>query len=121
MKKKELLTAGIITVGLAVGIGIGYRKYKSIVNYEHGINITVRDLKDILKGLPDDMNIIVTSTPEDDPNYISSFMHLTTAGVLKNPYEEKPALCLAPSTDGLDIKSLLDKNGSDTECMKLLF
>lgn len=91
------------------------------MGYERGINITVRDLKDILKDLPDDMDVIVTRTPEDDPNYILGFCHLRTAGILENPYEEKPALCLAYPTGGLDMSSLIRNLNGDTSCKKVLF
>ena len=90
-------------------------------NYERGINITVRDMKEILKGLPDDMEVITTVTPEDDSNYIISFKHVRTAGILSNMYEPKPALCLAPSKDGADMYTLMDIMRGDTTCEKLLF
>lgn len=90
-------------------------------NYERGINITVRDLKEILEGLPDDMEVITTVTPEDDSNYIVSFKRVRTAGILSNPCEQRPALCFAPSENGADMYTLIDSLHGDTTCEKLLF
>lgn len=90
-------------------------------NYDRGINLTVRDLRDCLEGLPDDMDVIITITPEDDPNYILGFNHIRTAGILSNHYEPKSALCLAPSSGGLDMFSLIDRLHGDTTCEKQLF
>ena len=91
------------------------------MSYERGINITVRDLKDILKDLPDDMEVVSTVTPEDDTNNILAFIRIRTAGILSNPYEENKVLCLAPSTGGLDMFSLIKKLNGDTKCEKQLF
>ena len=89
--------------------------------YERGINITVRDLKDILEGLPDDMEVITTVTPEDNSNYVISFKHVRTAGILSNPYEPKPVLCIAPTESGTDMYALIEGTYGDTKCEKLLF
>lgn len=119
--KKELLATGVSVIGLAVGAVFVYKRWQSNMMCEHGINMTVGDLKAVLKGLPDDMDVIITSTPENDPNYISGFRHIRTAGLLKNPYEDDIALCIAPSMHGLDIESLLHNVHSDTTCEKILF
>lgn len=91
------------------------------MSYEPGMDMTVRDLKAALKDLPDDMEVIVTAYAEDDANYIFGFRHVRTAGILKNPYEDKPALCLAPAMDGADMESLIENMHSDTNCEKVLF
>ena len=85
------------------------------------INLTVGDLKDSIKDLPDDMNVIIPVTIEDDANYIVSFRHVRTLGVLSNKYEEKPALCLNGAQDGVDIKTQLNINKLNTTCDKVLF
>ena len=90
-------------------------------DYERGINVTVRDLMDCLEGLPDDMDVIVTVVTEDNGNNILGFRHVRTVGILENPYEEKPALCLAPSEGGADMYTLMNINKSDTICKKGLF
>ena len=78
------------------------------------INLTVGDLKDMIKDLPDDMDVIIPVTIEDDANYIVSFRHVRTLGVLSNKYEEKPALCLNGAQDGVDIETQLNLNKLST-------
>lgn len=78
--------------------------------YEIGMNVTVRDLKDMLDGLPDDMEVIVPITNEHDPNNLFGFNRIRTAGILKSPMEPDMALCLAPSLGGLDIFSLVNNS-----------
>ena len=85
------------------------------------INLTVGDLKDMIKDLPDDMDVIIPVTIEDDANYIVSFRHVRTLGVLSNKYEEKPALCLNGAQDGVDIETQLNLNKFSTTCDKVLF
>ena len=85
------------------------------------INLTVGDLKDRIKDLPDDMDVIIPVTIEDDANYIVSFRHVRTLGVLSNKYEEKPALCLNCAQDGVDIETQLNLNKLSTTCDKVLF
>jgi hypothetical protein len=67
------------------------------------VNLTVGKMKELLKSLPDDMELIVP------------------VGVLRNEYKSNPGLCLAATTDGKDIKTLLDENKIDEWCEKLLF
>lgn len=85
------------------------------------INLTVGDLKDSIKDLPDDMDVIIPVTIEDDANYIVSFRHVRTLGVLSNKYEEKPALCLNGAQDGVDIDTQLNLNKLSTTCDNVLF
>lgn len=85
------------------------------------INLTVGDLRDCIKDLPDNMDVIIPVTIEDDANYIVSFRHVRTLGVLSNKYEEKPALCLNGAQDGVDIKTQLNINKLSTTCDKVLF
>ena len=85
------------------------------------INLTVGDLKDRIKDLPDDMDIIIPVTIEDDANYIESFRHARTLGIVSNKYEEKPALCINAAQDGIDIDTQLNLNKLSTTCEKVLF
>ena len=86
------------------------------------IDLTVGKLKNIIKDLPDDMDIIVPVCPdENDSNVICSFRHVRSAGVLDNDYVSKPALCLAATNDSKDIKTLLDENKLGTWCDRLLY
>lgn len=92
---------------------------------ESNINMTVKDLREIIKNIPDDMddlNVIIPVITEEDANRILAFRHVRTAGVLTSDYEEKPALCLNTASDGLDISSQIErKNDSSIWCDKVLF
>lgn len=89
--------------------------------YERGINVTVRDLRECLEGLPDDMDVILAVGDVDDPNVILGYRHIRAVGLLENKYEPKQALCLAASENGADMYSLMELNKSDTSCVKGLF
>lgn len=91
------------------------------MSYERGINVNVRDLRDCLEGLPDDMNVIIAVCDEHDANVILGYRHVRTIGLLENKYEEKPAFCVAASSGGADMYSLMELNRSDTICIKNLF
>lgn len=86
------------------------------------INLTVGKLKELLKDLPDDMDVIIPICPDESKaNIIDSFWHVRTAGVLKSDYAPGPALCLATSDDGKDVIALMRENKLDVWCDKLLF
>lgn len=85
------------------------------------INLTVGDLKKAIKDLPDDMFVIIPVSSAEDVNYIESFRHARTLGIVSNKYEEKPALCINTSQDGADINTQLDINKLSTTCDKVLF
>ena len=85
------------------------------------INLTVGTLRDCIKDLPDDMDVIIPITIEDDANYIESFRHVRTLGIVSNKYEEKQALCLNGAQDGADIDTQLNLNKLGTTCDKVLF
>ena len=86
------------------------------------VNLTVGKMKELLKSLPDDMELIVPVCPDEtNPNIIYSFLYVRSVGVLRNEYEPNPGLCLAATTDGKDIKTLLDENKMDEWCEKILF
>lgn len=79
-------------------------------------------MKEILKDLPDDMDIIVPVCPDEtDANIICSFRHVRSVGILINDYEPEPALCVAATKGGRDIKTILDENRLDTWCDKLMY
>lgn len=86
------------------------------------INLTVGKMKELLKDLPDDMEVIIpVCLDENNSNITYSFRYARTAGVLNNDYVREPALCLASTDDGKNIKTLLDESKSDTWCDKLLY
>lgn len=84
-------------------------------------NLTVGALRDCIKDLPDDMDVIIPLSSAEDANYIDSFRHARTVGIVSNKYEEKPALCINSSKDGLDIYAQLNLNKRGTTCDKVLF
>ena len=85
------------------------------------INMTVSDLKRIIKKLPDDTPIIIPVISEDDCNHISGFRHVRTAGILLDEYEDDPrVLCLNAAAYGVDI-SYQVREKEDIICEKILF
>ena len=85
------------------------------------INLTVGDLRDRIKDLPDDMDVIIPVSCAEDANYIESFRHARTLGIVSNKYEEKPALCINASQNGVDIDTQLRINNLSTTCDRVLF
>lgn len=89
-------------------------------------NMTVKNLKDILAILPDDMKVIVPIITVDDANDILAFRFVRTAGILECPSEkEQYVLCLNAAADGVDIKTQVDtlvkKCDKEVTCSKVLF
>ena len=91
------------------------------MDYERGINVTVRDLRECLEGLPDDMDVIIPIIDEEDANHIYCYRHVRTIGILENFFEPKPALCLNAAANGLDLHSQVGDNENSTKCTKVLF
>lgn len=81
------------------------------------MNMKVRDLKYILKDLPDDMDVIIPILSED-ANRVYKFIHVRTAGILASEFEEDCALCLSSNLRGLDISSQV---ANHIQCKKVLF
>lgn len=105
-------------------------KWRSFCEYINGddvefdMNMTVRDLKVILNKIEDDdMNVIIPVLDQEDTCRMHGFRHVRTAGILKNKFEEKHALCLSAPGNGMDMYSQLDYNdmGSVTTCQQGLF
>lgn len=90
-------------------------------DYERGMNVNVRDLRDCLEGLPNNMDVIIPVFDEHDENIIVGFRHVRTVGLLENQYEPKLALCLATARNGADMYSLMNYNKLNTKCVKGLF
>ena len=83
-------------------------------------NMCVKDLKKILKELPDDMPIIIPVIDENDANHIYGFRHVRTAGVLES-YGEDNACCLNAAADGQDIADQVHFSGRDVSVKSILF
>ena len=85
-------------------------------------NMTVKDLKNILADLPDDMDVIIPIILKTDCNFIDCFRRVRTAGILKNVYEEHLALCLNTAEESFDISRQVRSSGLEaTTCEKVLF
>lgn len=91
------------------------------MTYERGINVTVKDLRECLEGLPDDMDVIIPIIDEEDANHIYAYRHVRTIGILEDPYEPKPALCINAAAGGLDLSSQVGNHERSTKCTKVLF
>lgn len=64
-------------------------------------DMRVKDLKNIINQLPDDMLVVMPVIDENNANHIYGFRRVRTAGVLTcNGEEDRNALCLNSSESG---------------------
>ena len=82
-------------------------------------NMTVEDLQYILQQLPSHMEVVIPVIDLEDPDHITDFRTVRTAGVLSSKYELHPVLCINTSFNGSDISAQIHKSG--TYCTKVLF
>lgn len=82
-------------------------------------NMTVEDLQYILQQLPSHMEVVIPVIDLEDPDHITDFRTVRTAGVLSSKYEPHPVLCINTSFNGSDISAQIKKSG--TICTKILF
>lgn len=86
------------------------------------LTMTIDDLKDRIKDLPGDMEVVIPVITEDDANNILAFRRVKTAGILESVNEDKPALYLGTASGGLDIAAQIDMRMSDQiTCKQVLF
>ena len=98
------------------------RKNKKTTNVGTFQNIKVKDLKNILNGLPDDMLIIIPVIDTDDVNHIYGFVKAKTAGILECDYEEdRKVLYLGSSFDKMDIADQISRSGKDVSVNEILY
>lgn len=92
-------------------------------NTEYRINLTVKDLKECLKDLPDDMEVIIVEHAPLEINRILNLDVVRTVGVLSYDGCDLKALCLACTEDGADMYSLLTASNhfEGIKCETLLF
>ena len=92
-------------------------------NTEYRINLTVKDLKECLKDLPDDMEVIIVEHAPLEINRILGLDVVRTVGVLSYDGWGSKALCLACAEDGADMHSLLTYHNhfEGIKCETLLF
>lgn len=82
-------------------------------------NMTVEDLQYVLQQLPSPMEVVIPVINLEDPDHITDFRTVRTAGVLSSKYELHPVLCINTSFNGSDISAQIHKSG--TYCTKVLF
>ena len=95
------------------------------IKNESRVNLTVEDLKEAIKDLPDDMPIIIPVITED-AKLILGFRHVRTIGILNDLYADdkspdKLALCLNASADGVDISTQIENNKLEVACEKIIY
>ena len=83
------------------------------------VNMTIKDLKEIIKDIPDDTAIIFPYF-EDDPDKesIDGFKYVRSAGLLTSPYATEPGLCFTSTDDEL-VQDQVSCTGAT--CIKELF
>ena len=85
-------------------------------------NMTIADLKEIIKDLPNDIPVIIPVVDEYNCNRIFSFRFVRTAGLLSDEGEEyQIVLCLNGAVDGNDIADQVHFSGKDVGVEKILF
>lgn len=85
-------------------------------------DLRVRDLKDIIDKLPDDMLIVMPVIDEDDANHIYGFRKIRTAGILVcDSEDDKEVLCVNAAADDNDIADQVHFSGRDVGVKNVLF
>lgn len=85
-------------------------------------DMRVKDLKEIIKDLSDEMLIVIPVIDEDDANRIYGFRKVRTAGILNCEYEEdQDTLCLNAAADGQDIADQVYFSGKDASVKEILY
>lgn len=85
------------------------------------INMTVKQLKRILRKLPNNMSIVIPVILEDDANSILGFRYVRTAGVLRDDLcvDEPRVFCLNAAAYGADIETQVKNR--DVICERVMF
>ena len=84
-------------------------------------NMIVKDLKDILNQLPDDMPVIIPVIDEDDANHIYGFRYVRTAGILISQGEQDDKVLCLNAADKEDIADQVYFSGKDVGVEKVLY
>lgn len=85
-------------------------------------NMTIADLKEIIKDLPNNMPVIIPVVDEDNCNHIFSFRFVRTAGLLSDEGEEyRTVLCLNAAADENDIADQVRFSRRNVNVEKILF
>lgn len=85
-------------------------------------NMLVKDLKQIINNLPNDMPIVIPVIDEDNANHMYGFRYVRTAGELAcDSEQDQKVLCLNAAADGNDIADQVYFSGMDVSVNKILF
>ena len=87
-------------------------------------DMKVKDLKNILNNLPDEMRVIIPVVSEFDVDSILGFRKVRTAGILRcdmEVEEEREVLCLNGATKEFDIAEQIRFSGKDVDSLEVLF
>lgn len=84
-------------------------------------NMLVKNLKDILDQLPDDMPVIIPVIDEDDCNRIFGFRYIRTAGILTSQGEKDDRVFCLNAADKENIADQVYFSGKDVGVEKVLY
>ena len=85
-------------------------------------DMRIKDLKDIINNLSDDLLVIIPVIDEDNANKIMGFRKVRTAGLLSCEGEDdREAICLNAAADGQDIADQVYFSGKDVSVEEILF
>ena len=85
-------------------------------------DMKVRDLKNIIKDLDDDLTIVIPIISEEDVNAIYGFRKVRTAGILTGETEEnKDVLCLNGATPGTKLDTQVAFSSKDVDVKDVLY
>lgn len=84
--------------------------------------VHIKDLKEIIKDLPDEMIVVMPVVDEEDVNHIYGFRKVRTAGILRcEAEEETEAFCLNGAMGYNDISDQIKSSGVDPVVKEVLY
>ena len=85
-------------------------------------DMTIKDLKTIIDGLPDSMIIVIPAIDEEDANHMYGFRKVRTAGILSSEGEEcREVFCINAAADNFNIADQVHYSGRDVGVEKILY
>lgn len=86
------------------------------------IDMRIKDLKNMINELPDEMIVVIPVIDEEDANHIYGFRKVRTAGILVcDGEDDREALCLNAAADEQDIADQVHFSGKDVSVKDILF
>lgn len=85
-------------------------------------DMRIKDLKNMINELPDEMIVVIPVIDEKDANHIYGFRKVRTAGILVcDGEDDREALCLNAAADEQDIADQVHFSGKDVSVKDILF